>query len=110
MIIGSAAHFVVCDCGTHGRIVLADGSTTNEVASIQAALAVMDALIKGNHVTDVEVPILRWQINSSRLPNEQCQAGPYGQLASDIRNVSLRLTPGTEDSADRHKHGGQWLM
>ncbi len=56
IIIGSAAHFVVCTCGGHGRLVTAAGEESVELCSKEKArLALGDGVKKGKISENVEL-------------------------------------------------------
>lgn len=105
MLIGSAAHFVVCpDCGTHGRIRLADGRDGPEVCGKDTALASMKAAIDLGWIANDEVPVLKQQIQSSSLAEKAEDAALYGHLVTALSN-SVRWEEATNNpSSDTTIH------
>ena len=97
MIIGSAAHFVVCpDYGQHGRIRLADGRDGPEVCGKDTALVSMQAAIGFGWITNFEVPGLKQQIQASSLAEKAEDAALYGHLVTALSN-SVRWQEETDE-------------
>lgn len=97
MIIGSAAHLIVChDCGSHGRIRLADGRNGPEVCGKDTALASMQAAIGFGWITNAEVPELKRQIQASSLVEKAEDAALYGHLVTALSN-SMRWQEDTDN-------------
>lgn len=75
LVIGSAAHFVVCPkCRAHGTIVFADGSKSEAVGSLAEAEEVIAKSLNEKKLTEVEVPELRRQIANAAKSFKQAAA------------------------------------
>lgn len=107
MIIGSAAHFVVCECGQHGRVVLADGKTSSEVTCKDEAMMLVEAAVARGWISGFELPELKRQIATSPLPQESGQETPQAILTASLTNFIALMLPGTKaefvTAEDRHR-------
>lgn len=100
------AHFVLCSCGQHGRIVFPDGRTGGEIASKSNALTYMhySALVHNNQKENIfskdELNKILKEMETSALPDE-VESG-YFTLQINTWN-SAKLSQPTLDPADFHK-------
>ena len=65
-----SAHFKVCDCGQHGKVVFPNGKESDDVLSKADAMTLIDKLRKGKRVSREEVLALKEQVNGSSLPDQ----------------------------------------
>ncbi|MFH0804066.1 MAG: hypothetical protein V1896_00495 [Candidatus Zambryskibacteria bacterium] len=68
-LIQKVAYLEMCDCGQHGKIVLANGVELPEFFSKQVALMELEKLFGDELITELEFKFLRNQVsNLSGLP------------------------------------------
>lgn len=71
MIIRSAAHFNICACGEHGRLVTADGEESREFCSKEIARRAFDEAVKNGRIAEYETGEVLRQLNASSLTENQ---------------------------------------
>ena len=87
MLISSAAHFVVCACGGHGKLVAANGEGSVELCSKEEARLVLDEGVKTGKISNIEVGEALRQINASSLAPREEDAKPIAHLGAGIINL-----------------------
>ena len=85
-LVVSSAWFDLCNCGGHGRIVLSDGSKSDEFCSKQSGTQIVQNLHSEGKLTRHEVLFLKGEINKSRLPKETYQSDFRSYATTEIFN------------------------
>jgi hypothetical protein len=84
---GPTASFAACECGKHGRIVLASGFYGAEVAFKQHALHFVRTGVQWERLSDAEVEKVTEEILASSLPMTPEEAGPVMIYKCEIYRV-----------------------
>ena len=71
MLIRSAAHFSVCACGEHGKLVTASGEESSEICSKENARRAFDQAVKDGKIADYETGEALRQINASSVADTE---------------------------------------
>ena len=69
-LIRSAAHFAVCECGEHGRVITLTGEKSRDVVTKRRAYETLAKFIAHDLVDPDEINEARRQIADSSLPYE----------------------------------------
>jgi hypothetical protein len=85
-IIVSAAHFSVCQCGMHGRVITANGGVSPEVCSKETARKVLWQFAKDGKVADYEMGEASRQIDASALEENEEDVSRRNRLVVDMGN------------------------
>ncbi len=88
-LIQSAAYFMLCECKNHGHIVFADGSSSMEVCSIQAALMEMEDGLEAGRLLTEEVAELKRQIQHSGL-SDKVNVGDVAMAMDELAEAVSR--------------------
>lgn len=97
------ASFATCECGKHGRIVLANGFYGAEVAFKQHALHLMRTGVKQERLSDAEVERVTEEILASSLPTTPEEAGKEMIYKVEIFRV-MRVHHRIEECDAKHIH------
>jgi len=90
-LIASAAHFVVCECEKHGRVIAADGKEGFDVCSQEDALASIERGVECGFITEIELRELKRQVGASPLPRCSRDAHPLAVIVSEYKNIASRV-------------------
>jgi hypothetical protein len=88
MLINSAAHFAVCACGGHGKLVTATGQESIQFCSKEKARQALDDAVGKGIIADYEVGEALRQINTSSLAEQDKDANLIAHITTDILNTS----------------------
>ncbi len=103
-----SAHFQLCDCGKHGRVVFPDGRTGGEVASKEDAVRYLQyAVLVGFYQTidtilNYELADLKDELEASSLPASANEVSEYLEKTLNTWNWGKLHQPKL-DPADFHK-------
>ena len=83
MIIVPPARLIVCEfCGQHGYIIFSNGSQSEDVHSVLAALALVYRSVQNGLMLDVEVEHIKQRIIDSDFPFESLKIRDVEGLSS----------------------------
>jgi hypothetical protein len=95
-LISSAAFFEMCECGSHGRIVLADGSRRKELCSLLEVREDLERCKQQKLLTPEELPELERQIGRSGLPKDERNVSFLHRLCVDLANINIETKEARE--------------
>lgn len=102
------AHFEVCSCGQHGRIVFPDGRTGGEIASKTESIYLLQYVMLVDKFQSVDIfpngklRQIENEIEASSLPATEGQVGDYFRKQINTWNTGKLHQPSI-DPADFHK-------
>lgn len=103
MLIKSAAHFSVCACGQHGKLITADGEESRELCSKEKARRAFDQAVKNGKIGDYEVCEALRQINMSSIAETEEDAPLIAQVkVAAINEIEDLWMAQAEEPVDPH--------
>ena len=107
------AHFQVCDCSEHEKIVFPDGRAGGEIASKENAPVVLQYVVLVDKFQRVDifperkVQHIMDEIEASTLPDKNSEVGAHTEKAIRTWNTAKAHQPNL-NPADFHKVEDQW--
>ena len=92
LLISSAAHFAVCGCGKHGRLVTASGEESEELCSKEKARLALDEGIAAGKISAAEKGEALRQINVSSIANREVDATAIAHLGAALVDFAKSKT------------------
>jgi len=89
MLINSAAHFKVCACGRHGKLITATGQQSAEVCSKVDARRALDEGVPKGTIASFEVGETLRQINASNVAEREREVTLIDHLVVEVFNADL---------------------